>query len=320
LVLWVYLGLVLLALPLTFAVRTSLDDSFGDSLVEQKLLEGFDLDWWGEFDFESSGLVKTFGPSVVGPIPVLTNLERLADGTLFHADWGILATGCLFLLFWAFLSGGILDRYALAGEVRSVGRLFSRGIYYFPRLIRLLVVTILLYIGLFRWVAEPLHEWVEEITRDTTVEKTAIVYTFVVYLLVGLILILMGMVMDYAKISLVVQDRRSALLSMLKGLSFVVKNFTRCLGLYLLLGLVALLVLVLYTAVAPGPGQSSSTTVALAFLVGQLYLLARIASKLWFLAGQTALFQSVEGSAQGLPEPSEKPPVDPSDAVEREVE
>ncbi|MBI4462470.1 MAG: hypothetical protein HY653_06150 [Acidobacteria bacterium] len=38
----------------------------------------------------------------------------------------------------------------------------------------------------------------------------------------------------------------------------------------------------------------------LAFLLGQLYLLARLGLKLWFLASQTVLFQSAHPWTAGL--------------------
>ncbi len=72
--------------------------------------------------------------------------------------------------------------------------------------------------------------------------------------------------------------------------------FTVCvgaaIGLYLALATIGLLLIVLYAIVAPGPGQSTVLGIALAFLVGQLYLVARLALRLTFFSAQMRLYES----------------------------
>ena len=300
LIAWLYLTSVLLTVPLALSMRTLLEDSIGSSLVHENLRQGFDMDWYGEFssgvagNSGSVGLADTFGPSVVGALPVLSNLEKLIDGEILQADGTILLAGLLFLLAWAFFAGGILDRYAHPDMPPTRARFFSQNGEYFFRFVRLLIISLLFYWGIFRWVANPLHDWLEDATRDVTQEKTVILFTLLVYALVAFLLLLVSLVLDYAKIALVVERRRSALLALLRGARFVLAHPGSALGLYLLLTAVGLLLVWLYRLVAPGPGQSGTITILLAFLVGQIYLIARLGLKLWFLAGQTALFQSAE--------------------------
>lgn len=294
LIAWLYLTSVLLTVPLALSMRTLLKDSLGSSLVHENLRQGFDMDWYGEFSSGSAGLADSFGPSVVGSLPILSNLEKLIDGEILQADGTILLAGLLFLLAWAFFAGGILDRYAHPDEPPTRARFFSQNGEYFFRFVRLLIISLLFYWGIFRWVANPLHDWLEDATRDVTQEKTVILFTLLVYALVAFLLLLVSMALDYAKIALVVERRRSALLACLRGARFVLAHPGSALGLYLLLAAVSLLLVWLYSLVAPGPGQSGATTILLTFLVGQIYLIARLGLKLWFLAGQTALFQSAE--------------------------
>jgi hypothetical protein len=281
-------------------MRTLLKDSLGSSLVHENLRQGFDMDWYGEFssgsagNSGSAGLADSFGPSVVGSLPILSNLEKLLDGEILQADGTILLAGLLFLLAWAFFAGGILDRYAHPDMPPTRARFFSQNGEYFFRFVRLLIISLLFYWGIFRWEANPLHDWLEDATRDVTQEKTVILFTLLVYALVAFLLLLVSLVLDYAKIALVVERRRSALLACLRGARFVLTHPGSALSLYLILTTVSLLLLWLYSLVAPGPGQSGAATILLAFLVGQIYLIARLGLKLWFLAGQTALFQSAE--------------------------
>ncbi|MFQ5741440.1 MAG: hypothetical protein ACE5JX_20785 [Acidobacteriota bacterium] len=300
LILWIYLGSVLLAVPLTLVIRGTLDRSIGHSLAHENLRQGFDLNWYGEFSFQNSGLADTFGPSLVGALPMWRNLESLLEGRILTQKPGVLVTGILFLLLWALLAGGILDRFSRPEEKHSRSRLFSQGAEYFFRMLRLLMLSLLLYFCIFRFLALPLSRWVVEASRDVTVERTMLLYTLVGYLLVGLLLLLVAMVLDYAKISLIVESRRSPLLALFRGIRFVISNFRRCSVLYLALLAVGLLLFLFYALVAPGPGQSTTVTITAAFLVGQLYLMTRIFLKFWFLSGQTVLFQTALAPASNV--------------------
>jgi hypothetical protein len=293
LLVWLYLASLGLALPLAVVVRDAIRADLGASTVDQRLREGFDMEWYGEFEYaHPRGIASTFGPEVIGPLPVLVNLEQWLDGKVLRQHPAILAAGAGFLLVWAFFAGGILDRYANPTGEHTRARLFRTGGEYWFRYLRLLVISLLLYFFIFGWIVNPLHARMGDWTRDVLAERTVILLTALVYLLGGVLLVVVGAAADYAKIALVADQRRSAVLAMLRGFGFVLSRPGKTLGLYLLLAAVAGLAMLLYAWFAPGPGQSSAVTVLLAFLCGQLYLAARIAIKLWFLASQTTLYQA----------------------------
>ena len=107
----------------------------------------------------------------------------------------------------------------------------------------------------------------------------------------------LGMVFDYAKVAVVAEQRRSAFLALGRSLGFVATRPLACVGLYLCLFAVSVLVLSLYVVVAPGPNQGTVLTIVLTFLVSQVYIVARITTRLWFLASQMNLFRSSEDGA-----------------------
>ncbi len=299
LIVWVYLASLAVALPLATIVRGRIATHVGGSLVEQNLREGFDLDWYGEYEEQASGLAATFGPVVIGHMALVENLERLLDGELLTSERTLLAAGGLFLVFWAFLVGGILDRFAHPGEPHSRARLFGHGGEFFWRMFRLLIISALLYLVIFRFIASPLHDFVETATRDVTAERTVIFWTALVYLLTGLLLFVASMALDYAKIAVVVEKRRSSVLAFVRGLGFVFQHPGKSFGLYALLVAMAAAVMLIYGVFAPGAGQSDWVAVLIAFAVGQAYLVVRILVKLWFLSSQTILFQSCHAVAAG---------------------
>jgi hypothetical protein len=289
---WVYFTTLVVALPLTLGMKHLLQGSFEGSLVEENMSQGFDLSWYEEFASGSSGLGKTFGPRVVGILPVLGNLERLLDGKLHQVDPALVGVGILMVLAWSLLLGGILSRFAHEAEPHSRSGFLARGGLFFWRFLRLAVISWLLYWGIFRGIGQPLHGWIESATRDTTVERTVLICTVLAYALLALLFLMTQLVLDYARISLVVEERRSVLSALFRALGFVKDHWRTVLVLYLLLAAASLLWFLAYSQLAPGPGQSTWSAVLLAFLLGQAYLLGRWVLKLWFLASQTRLFVS----------------------------
>jgi len=312
---WVYFTTLVVALPLTLGMKHLLQGSFEGSLVEDNLRQGFDVAWYEEFAAGSSGLGKTFGPWVVGILPLLSNLERLLDGKLHQVDPTVVGAGIVIVLAWSLLLGGILSRFAHENEPHSRARFLSQGGLFFWRFLRLSAISGLLYWGIFRGIGEPLHGWIETATRDTTVERTVLIYTVLAYALVGLLFLATQLVLDYARISQVVEERRSVLLALFRALGFVKDHHRTVLGLYLLLAAAALIWFLAYAWLAPGPNQSTWTSVLLAFSLGQAYLLGRWILKLWFLASQTRLF--VASQPPALPtEEWEEPPMENPPPVE----
>ncbi len=298
LVLGIYLLSLVVALPLAVGMRGTLESSIGSSLVDEKLTAGFDLGWYGEYSSGARGLERTFTPAVTGILPQMRNLEQLLDGGILSVPAPVLLAGILFLLAWAFLAGGILDRYAQPMGATSSEQFFSQCGEHFFRFVRLQAVGLFFYWLIFRWVANPLHRWVLDSNRDVTQETLIMVHVFSVYALVGLLLILLSMALDYARIVMVTERWRSALLALVRGLGFTLKRFPWTFGLYFVLLAVGGVLLLVYSWIAPGPGQSNWGSLFFAFVIGQVYLLARIALKLWFLAAETDLFASQERASR----------------------
>jgi hypothetical protein len=137
------------------------------------------------------------------------------------------------------------------------------------------------------WVFERFYPWA---TRDVTVERSAFL------LRVGLYAVFLGLtafwnvVMDYAKIRAVVEDRRSMLGAFLAGWRFVVAHPLTTTAASTLLNAAAFFVKCCSSTRSPPRGQPGRAGVVLAgFVAGQTYLLGRLAVKLAFYASNRAL-------------------------------
>jgi hypothetical protein len=285
-----WLVLLVAALPAGIAIEESIHAAIGASRVDESLRQGLDLAWVDEYASRARGLEGSLGPSIVGRGAVFDNLESVFSGALF-LDTRTVAFGAAYALVWLFLLGGALDRFARRERQLVLAPFMAAGARFFPRLLRLAVVSGLLYFGIYRF-ARWLFPWIERLTRNLTAERQVLLAHLAGALLVVALLALVNLVFGYAKIAVVYEGRRSALGALVRAAGFIARHPTKAVGLYLALALIALAVVGAYALLAPGSGQSSVFGIALAFLLGQLYLIARLATRLAFFAAQMRLYES----------------------------
>jgi hypothetical protein len=237
----------------------------GYSLMSQKLASGLTYDWLTDF------LVNS--PS---------SLDRYASL--------IALVGMLSIPVNALLAGGVLGRFrnldlpfSLAGFFRDVGR-------YAWRLMRLMILGLICYWivflvfnrGLMRLIADHTYDWQD----DRAV--------FVLRLGAGLLcltgLAFVNLVMDYARVKLVMEDISSAAEAFLVSLGFSLGRLRKAVTVYALPTLAGLALLGLYGLVVPQSLINASAAdgawaqyreplvVALLFLVQQLVMFGRF----WF--------------------------------------
>ena len=289
LLLGVYAITVVLALPLAITMRGLLQTHLGASLAAESAADGVNYDWWQEFRSQATGIGTTFSPTIIGFAATLDNLSALLDGEREIAP--IAGALALYLLAWTFLVGGIIDRYARQRPIRAAGFFAASGVHLF-RLLRLAALSGFVYWWLFAYVHPWLFlEWFVDRTRTMSVERDVFFWRVALYFVFGILLVVVNVIFDYAKIRIIVEDRRSALGALSAAMRFVWRQRGPVAALYALNGLTFLILIAIWAFVAPG-ARSGGMTLWLGFVVSQIYVLARLALKLQFLASETALFQS----------------------------
>ena len=286
---------LLVALPLSLALRGMIEAHLGRSLAAETAAAGVNSDWWQEFSAHATGLGTTFVPSVIGFGAVLDNLSGLFDNLPLATT--IVGATFAWLVIWSFLSGGVLDRFARNRPTRTAGFFAACGTHFW-RFLRLGVLGGFVYWFLF----ELLHPLMFEdaygrLIRDVTVERRAFTIRLAGYVVFGALLVFCTVLFDFARVRIVVEDRRSSLGALLASVRFVRRHFGAVAGLYLLNGLVFVLLLAVYAVLSPGAPRSGLQMAAV-LLLGELYILARHYLKLLFYASQTALFQGALAHAE----------------------
>jgi hypothetical protein len=276
---------LLVALPLSVALRGMIATHLGESLVAETAASGANYDWWQEFAAQATGLATTFVPSIIGFGAVLDNVSAMLDNAPMAAT--VAGVTAAWLVIWSFLSGGVIDRLARNRPTRAHGFFAACG-GHFWRFVRLGLLAFVAYSVLFKvvhpWLLVDAFGWA---TEDVNVERTAFALRLTGYAVFGVLLIAVNVLFDYARIRIVVEDRRSAAGALLAGGRFVLRNPSAAVGLYLVNGVAFVLLAAMYALLAPGARANSW----LVLLVGEAYILGRHYLKLVAYGSETSLFQ-----------------------------
>jgi hypothetical protein len=288
---WIIIGVwlmtVLLALPLALTLRGMLAEHLGASMAAETAAASVNFDWWNEFLAQAAGIGQTFVPAILGFAAVVKNLSSIADASELPTVIASVVTAHIVVS--VFLMGGVLDRLSRDRATGSYGFFSACGVFFF-RFLRLGILAAAVYWVLFNWLHPLLFDTVfTELTHDLTVERTAFFYRVVLYLVFAVLLVTVNVLFDYAKIRMVVEDRRSAIGALNAAVRFIARQPGAAFGLYLLNTLVFAGLLALYALAAPG--ASGGIVAVVALFIGQLYIVLRVIVRLTFAASQIALFQ-----------------------------
>ena len=286
----VWVATALVSVPLAVAVRTDIMHSLGPSMAADGVARGMNYEWMEEFAAHARGLATTFRPTIVGFNAVLDNLSAYLDNE--RRPFALVVAAGVYMLCWAFLSGGVIDRYATTKDAIQSGRFLAACRRYFFRFVRFAIVTALVY-GV---AAGLLHRLMFDgayarAIRGINVESTVFVIRVAFYLVFVLLLAAVGLVIDFAKIRAVVEDRRSVIVALTASWRFIRHNAAAVIGVYVLNAATFALVLAAYSFVAPGGGGTGAMVWAAVF-IGQAYIIGRLCVRLLFFASEVALFQN----------------------------
>ncbi len=279
-----------LVLPLALVVGEAIHDSLGHGFSAENLRVGFDSTWYTNFAAKTRGLAASFSPTIIGIGAILNGLDATIRGELLQMHPALVCAGLAYLALWVLLSAGLVPRYT---ATRSNATFASDVVRFFPRFALLTVIALGLYGALLLGLLSGLEHEIENITRETIDERIHFAWILAGHALVWALLWCISIVFDYAKILSVVADPCSPRRALLGAVRLVFGRPMATFGLSATLGLLGLVVLLVYAVVTPGASPSSWLTVVLAFVLGQVFLLARIAVRCLFWSSQTALAETL---------------------------
>jgi hypothetical protein len=257
--------------------------SLGHSLWAERMLDDFDLQWLAERLYETGGL----------PMQAVAPLIALV------------AAG--YILLSTFLAGGSLTVFA------SKERAYRPGLFYegcgrnFGRLFRLLLVSLVFY-ALVLAANAGLRAVGRRIWGEGMEERPLVIFGWFRTGIVVLLLLLVNMIFDYAKIRLVTQNSRQAARAALGSVSLVFRNLGRTAATYGTVALVGVGLALFYGALAGIVPRNLALGMALLLVLQQGFILSRIAVRLLFFASQLELYRRLVAAPAAVIEMRDLPP------------
>lgn len=239
----------------------------GRSLMSQTLLFGFSSEWLTDFIFNSPGSLDRYA-ALIG----LIGLLAIPVNTL--------------------LAGGVLGRLRRPpNQMSSLGDFFRDTSRFAWRLIRLMLISLVCYWIVFRLLNQGLGNLTKTWTREWQNEHLVFWVQLVPTLLTLIALTFANLVIDFARVRLVLEDGASAAEAFLASLGFALSRLRKALVVYAVPMLCGVALLVLYRLLLPwsffkapaSPGgpwaqYHEPLTLALLFIIQQAVMFGRY----WF--------------------------------------
>ncbi len=294
LILLLYAVNLAFSLVLAVPLHRSIAGSIGRSDAGDRLAKGFDYVWWEEFRDKGRGISRSFEPSITGKGALLNNLEGLVEMRFIEWPAEVILALLIFLVLRAFLAGGTLDLYRQEAPRFTPRPYFEGAIRRFPTFLGLMALSWVFY-GLIGFLLLPrLRDLVEGVSSRALTERPGFWLGLVLSALVWVLLLIVQMIFDYARVRSVLRERRSVWGSFLDGLGFVGRHPAATLGLAAVLFLGGAFMSVVYVLLREAVGQSTPGGVLLAFAVQQAFILGLIGLRCWAYAAETHLARYFE--------------------------
>ena len=276
---------IAVTLPLTLALHDAVETQLGASLVADGLARGWNAAWADEFVAGQSGVGATLTHEILGFGGIIATFSRVADAEPLPAS--LIGAVAAYLAISIFLSGGIIDRLARARPLGATVFL-STCARFVMRLVRLTIVAGAAYWVLFRWVHPLLMQVIlPRVAGADAIEPRIVAWRVAGYLVFLSLVAGVTLIVDMARVRLVVEDRRSVLSAIASGARFVRRRPGRMIGLFLLNLLGQAILARLFLQVAP----SADMPTWVVLLATETYVVARVWARLAFIGSEVTFFQ-----------------------------
>lgn len=207
----------------------------GHSLMSERLAVGFSVDWLTDFIFNSPG-----------------SLSRYASAILW---FGLLAIPVN-----SVLAGGVLGRFLTPDQKYSTADFFRNTRRYAWQLLGLMVIGLVCYWAVFRLVNVSLGNRADHWTRDWLSDRSVFWVKLGVTALVLACLAFVNLVLDYARVRVVMEEGTSVLEAFIASIAFSLARLRRAATVYALPALGGVALLGVYRLVVPWSAVNATGT------------------------------------------------------------
>ncbi len=254
---------LVLALLVMFPLLSFLKEGFGNSMLPDALLKGFDFTSLADF---------------------LRSIKGLGS-TIAQARWTIL----FYFVLSMFMAGGILFSFN-SKERFSIKSFLNGCVHYFFRFFKLFFYMLIFNLFVAAIVYLPLIIIVKS-ASDTVSSEATLFYIVLFGVVIHLILLaILQMVAYYTKIRVVSEDSRKVFRSIFRSLKFVFKHFANTFSLFLLQLVAPIFLLIVILFLNSNVGMTSGITILTMFIFQQMFILSRVFTRIWMYGSQSDLY------------------------------
>jgi hypothetical protein len=190
--------------------------------------------------------------------------------------------------------GGLLSVLRAARPAWTVRGLLHGSGFYFGRFLRLSALALLAQGGLFAAYA-PLALWVDRAAREAVSERTAVAWLLGRHALLLLALLAVNMIASYARVLIVLEERRSAVLALLSALGLCLGHFLKTFGHVLLMTLLAVASLLAWSLLDRHWDTTGYKTQIVTFVLLEGLVFWRLFLRVALMGGQITLARRLAG-------------------------
>ena len=291
-VLYLYLVILGSAAILLLPFMESFESSLGSGVYRERLVTALDYDWYQLFRDRARGAAESFGPWVLGAGPFLHTFEFLLEDGFGKLPATVLGAAAIYLLLHTFVLSAAVSSLHFHPGGGATRQFLRNGAEFFGRFLRLSLLALLLYWFLRHVLLTPVNGWVDSYSDAAATEVTGFYLSLARYLLVLVLILGLDLILDYARIKVVLEDRTSILLAVVAAAGFWKRNFLGATGLYLLLAGFTLAWAGLYLGFDTVAGDDSWGGILVIFLAQQLQIMGKMALKLLGFSAQIQFVKS----------------------------
>ncbi len=238
------------------------------------------------------------GYSFLGSNVRPVDLTWLGEAVLKYHDampallGGIVSPALVFLALYVFLNGGIIGRLIDREGRPTLQEFFSDCGRYLWRYVRLFLASLVFLSLTFGVILRLLSALMGPFLESARTEWPLIILRNLHFLVALLLLSIVHMIFDYARIAVVADEETKALKALSQALKFLKKRFFRAWAIYLLIVAGFVAGTVVFYAVFGRLAGPTVLFLVLGFLWMQLYVVFRIWVKTLFFAAQAEFYKA----------------------------
>ncbi|MFA3781733.1 hypothetical protein ABRY23_01560 [Melioribacteraceae bacterium 4301-Me] len=256
----------LMALVLSVPIFYILTDNLSRSLINDKLMSGFDYTWYIQFQ----NLYKL-------------HIEQMPLSIAFVVG--------IYTLVQTFFLGGLISIFNLPQKNLYVD-FFYGGVKYFYRFTKVLLVTLIFYTFVFL-IIDWLGNLISTIFADSENELFEFVLRLLTYLLLIFFIGIITIISDYSKVSLAINDKKEAIKGIFTAIKFIKNNFNIAFIFFLIVAILGATGAVLYNFIEKEIPRTPGYFLILSFVLQQMLIIFRLYIRMLFASTEVSLYKDL---------------------------